>query len=142
MIDMISRGRLVSGWVRGTGRESVAHNVAPPDNWERFQEAHDFVVKAWTTPGPFRWEGKHFNYRYVNPWVKPYQKPHPPVWLPGVVSRDSLMWAAEKRIPYIMLSTRLDATPGSLPGIPRCGGGDGLRVRLPERGLLVESPRR
>ena len=25
-IDMISRGRLVSGWVRGTGRESVAHN--------------------------------------------------------------------------------------------------------------------
>ncbi len=110
MIDMISRGRLVSGWVRGTGRESVAHNVAPPDNWERFQEAHDFVVKAWTTPGPFRWEGKHFNYRYVNPWVKPYQKPHPPVWLPGVVSRDSLMWAAEKRIPYIMLSTRLDAT--------------------------------
>ena len=24
MIDLISRGRLVSGWVRGTGRESVA----------------------------------------------------------------------------------------------------------------------
>ena len=26
-IDMISRGRLVTGWVRGTGRESVAHNA-------------------------------------------------------------------------------------------------------------------
>ena len=45
MIDMISRGRLVSGWVRGTGRESVAHNSPPPYNWERFQEAHDFIVR-------------------------------------------------------------------------------------------------
>jgi alkanesulfonate monooxygenase SsuD/methylene tetrahydromethanopterin reductase-like flavin-dependent oxidoreductase (luciferase family) len=110
MIDMISRGRLVSGWVRGTGRESVAHNSPPHFNWERFQEAHEFVVKAWTTSGPFRWEGKHYHYRHVNPWVKPYQKPHPPIWLPGVVSRDSLMWAAEKRIPYIMLATEMEPT--------------------------------
>ena len=109
-IDMISRGRLVSGWVRGTGRESVAHNSPPPYNWERFQEAHEFILKAWTTPGPFRWEGKHFHYRYVNPWQRPYQKPHPPIWLPGVVSRDSLTWAAKKRIPYIMLATALEPT--------------------------------
>ena len=110
IIDMISKGRLVSGWVRGTGRESVAHNASPPYNWERFQEAHDFIIKAWTTPGPFRWEGKHFNYRYVNPWVRPYQKPHPQIWLPGVVSRDSLTWAAKNRIPYIMLATQLEPT--------------------------------
>jgi len=110
MIDVISRGRLVSGWVRGTGRESVAHNIEPHYNWERFQEAHEFIIKAWTDPGPFRWEGKHFQYRHVNPWVKPYQKPHPPVWLPGVVSRDSLMWAAEQRIPYIMLATEMEPT--------------------------------
>jgi len=110
MIDVISGGRLVSGWVRGTGRESVAHNAPPHDNWERFQEAHDFIVKAWSEPGPFRWEGKHFHYRHVNPWVRPYQKPHPQIWLPGVVSRDSLMWAAEQRIPYIMLATELGPT--------------------------------
>ncbi|MAZ63173.1 MAG: LLM class flavin-dependent oxidoreductase [Dehalococcoidia bacterium] len=110
MIDMISHGRLVSGWVRGTGRESVAHNIEPHYNWERFQEAHEFIVKAWTTPGPFRWEGKHYNYRHVNPWAKPYQKPHPPIWLPGVVSRDSLMWAAKQRIPYIMLATEMEPT--------------------------------
>ena len=110
IIDMISRGRLVSGWVRGTGRESVAHNAPPPYNWERFQEAHEFIVKAWTSSGPFRWEGKHYNYRYVNPWAKPVQKPHPPIWLPGVVSRDSLMWAAKQRIPYIMLATKMGPT--------------------------------
>lgn len=110
MIDVISHGRLVSGWVRGTGRESVAHNSPPTYNWERFQEAHEFIIKAWTTPGPFRWEGKHYQYRHVNPWVRPYQKPHPQIWLPGVVSRDSLIWAAKQRIPYIMLSTELEPT--------------------------------
>lgn len=109
-IDMISRGRLVTGWVRGTGRESVAHNAQPPFNWERFQEAHDFIVKAWTTDGPFRWEGEHYDYRYVNPWMRPYQKPHPQIMIPGVVSRNTVKWAAEHRYPYLMLSTRLEPT--------------------------------
>ena len=110
VIDMISKGRLVSGWVRGTGREMVSHNAPPAYNWERFQEAHDFIIKAWTESGPFRWEGKHYQYRYVNPWAKPYQKPHPPIMLPGVVSRDSVMWAARQRIPYVMLATKLGPT--------------------------------
>jgi alkanesulfonate monooxygenase SsuD/methylene tetrahydromethanopterin reductase-like flavin-dependent oxidoreductase (luciferase family) len=109
-IDMISRGRLVTGWVRGTGRESVAHNSQPPFNWERFQEAHDFIVKAWTTDGPFRWEGEHYDYRYVNPWMRPYQTPHPQIMIPGVVSKNTVKWAAEHRYPYLMLSTRLEPT--------------------------------
>ncbi len=113
MIDMISRGRLVTGWVRGTGRESVAHNAQPPFNWERFQEAHDFIVKAWSTPGPFRWEGEHYQYRYVNPWARPYQQPHPPIWIPGVMSRNTVAWAAKHRYPYIMLATELEPTKQS-----------------------------
>src|SRR6266508_3851488 len=113
MIDMLSRGRLVSGWVRGTGRESIAHNAQPPFNWERFQEAHDFIVKTWSTPGPFRWEGEHFQYRYVNPWARPYQEPHPPIWIPGVMSKNTVAWAAKHRYPYIMLATELDPTKAS-----------------------------
>ncbi len=113
IIDMISHGRLVSGWVRGGGRESVAHNAPPAYNWERFQEAHEFIIKAWTTPGPFRWEGKHYQYRYVNPWARPYQKPHPPIWLPGIVSPNSLKWAATNRYPYIMLASALEPTKQS-----------------------------
>jgi len=37
----------------------------------RINEAHDVVIQAWTKPGPFRYEGKHFHYRHVNPWVLP-----------------------------------------------------------------------
>ncbi|MFN0096590.1 MAG: LLM class flavin-dependent oxidoreductase [Dehalococcoidia bacterium] len=109
-IDMISRGRLVTGWVRGTGRESVAHNGQAPYNWERFQEAHDFVVKTWTQPGPFRWEGDHYQYRYVNPWSRPYQDPHPPIWIPGIMSKNTVDWSAKHRYPYVMLATELEPT--------------------------------
>src|SRR5260221_3389752 len=111
MIDVLSRGRLVAGWVRGTGRESVSHNAQSPYNWERFQEAHDFIVKAWSTPGPFRWEGEHYNYRYVNPWARPIQQPTPPMWIPGGLSRDTVKWAAAHRYPYIMLGAHEQAKP-------------------------------
>jgi alkanesulfonate monooxygenase SsuD/methylene tetrahydromethanopterin reductase-like flavin-dependent oxidoreductase (luciferase family) len=110
MIDVLSRGRLVSGWVRGTGRESIAHNAQAPYNWERFLEAHDFIVKSWTTPGPFRWEGEHFQYRYVNPWVRPYQEPYPLVWVAGVIGRAVLEWAVKRRYTYVMLDSKLELT--------------------------------
>ena len=110
MIDMISHGRLVSGFVRGGGRESVAHNAPPTYNRERFEEAHDFIIKAWTTPGPFRWEGKHYQYRYVNPWCRPLQQPHPQIWIPSTVSVETVKWCAEHRYPLVLLATKLDPT--------------------------------
>src|SRR2546422_6877514 len=109
-IDMISRGRLVSGFVRGTGIESWATNTNPAHNRERFAEAHDLIIKTWTTPGPFRWEGKHYQLRVVNPWVLPLQQPHPRVWIPGVVSRETIVWAAEHRYPYIILNAPIEET--------------------------------
>ena len=72
MIDLISSGRLIPGWVRGAGSEQLANNANPAYNREYFEEGVEFIVKAWTTPGPFRYEGKHFHYRFVNPWVLPH----------------------------------------------------------------------
>ena len=109
-IDMISGGRLVPGWVRGSGSESLFNNANPAFNRELFNEAHDFVLKTWTTPGPFRYEGKHYHYRFVNPWVLPLQKPHPPIWIPGVASPETVVWCAKHRYPYIALATFLEPT--------------------------------
>ena len=110
MIDMVSRGRLVSGFVRGGGQEQLATGVNPAFNRERFEEAHDLIVRTWTQPGPFRWEGAHYQHRVVNPWAVPLQKPHPRVWIPGVLSKETIIWAAKQRYPYIALSTAIDAT--------------------------------
>ncbi len=137
-IDMISRGRLVTGWVRGTGRESVAHNAQSPFNWERFQEAHDFVVAAWTRPGPFRWEGEHYNYRYVNPWSRPYQSPHPQIWIPGVLSRNTVKWTAEHRYPYVMLATELEPTLKSYEYYSEVAKENGYEAQTQHRGYLFK----
>jgi alkanesulfonate monooxygenase SsuD/methylene tetrahydromethanopterin reductase-like flavin-dependent oxidoreductase (luciferase family) len=109
-IDCISHGRLVPGWVRGAGSEQIFNQANPAYNREMFNEAHDLILAAWTRPGPFRWEGKHFNYRFINPWVLPYQKPHPPIMIPGVLSPETVVWCAEHRYPYLGLGTALAAT--------------------------------
>ncbi|MYE31648.1 MAG: LLM class flavin-dependent oxidoreductase [Chloroflexi bacterium] len=137
-IDLISGGRLVPGWVRGTGRESVAHNAQSPFNWERFQEAHDFVIKTWTTDGPFRWEGKHFQYRYVNPWSRPMQQPHPPIWIPGTLSKNTLRWAAEHRYPYIMLGGELDAVRESFDYYRECASNVGYEAGPEHFGYVIK----
>ena len=110
MIDMISKGRLVSGFVRGGGQEQLATGVNPAFNRERFEEAHDLIVKTWSQPGPFRWEGTHYQHRVVNPWVVPLQKPHPRIWIPGVLSKETVIWTAKHRYPYICLNTSVEAT--------------------------------
>ncbi len=46
----------------------------------------------------------------VNPWALPLQKPHPRVWIPGVLSKETIIWAAQKGYPYIALSTEIEAT--------------------------------
>lgn len=109
-IDLISRGRLVTGWVRGAGSEQFFNNANPAYNREYFNEAHDFIIQAWTKPGPWRYEGKHFHYRHVNPWALPYQKPHPQMWIPGVVSPETVQWCAEHAYPYMGLVTALGPT--------------------------------
>ena len=48
MLDVISGGRLTSGFVRGIGVESLDHNANPVYNRERFEEAHDLIVRTRT----------------------------------------------------------------------------------------------
>src|SRR4026208_2562442 len=110
MIDMVSGGRLVSGFVRGGGQEQLATGVNPAYHREGCQGAHDGIVAAGTREGPCRWEGTHYQHRVVNPWAVPLQKPYPRVWIPGVISRETIIWAAKQRYPYVALNTSIEAT--------------------------------
>ena len=105
MLDVITGGRVISGQVVGTGNEFHSYNVNPTYARERFREAHELILKAWTEPGPFAWEGKHYRLRYVNVWPRPYQRPHPPIWIPGSGSKETAEWVARKRYTYMVLPT-------------------------------------
>ena len=110
MLDCYSGGRIISGFVRGTAVETLQSGIDPTENRERFEEAHDLIIKCWTEPGPFRYEGKYYHYRVVNPWVLPMQKPYPEIWFPGLGSPESVVWAARHQHPYMNQGADLDTT--------------------------------
>jgi alkanesulfonate monooxygenase SsuD/methylene tetrahydromethanopterin reductase-like flavin-dependent oxidoreductase (luciferase family) len=101
MLDVLSNGRLVAGMVIGGGPEYFSYQVNPTHAREKFREALDLVLKAWTTPGPFLWKSKHYYFRYVNPWPRPVQQPHPPVWIPGAGSVETIEFVAQRRFAYM-----------------------------------------
>jgi alkanesulfonate monooxygenase SsuD/methylene tetrahydromethanopterin reductase-like flavin-dependent oxidoreductase (luciferase family) len=96
MLDVMSGGRLVAGLMRGIAHEYIAYNIPPDESWERFREAHELILKCWTEPEPFAWEGKYYQYRAVSIWPRPLQQPHPPVLLSGG-SPESAAYAARTR---------------------------------------------
>jgi len=105
MLDVMSGGRIVSGFVRGIGCEYLSLGVNPTDSRERFYEAHNLILRAWTEDGPFSFEGKHYQVRYANVWPRPLQRPHPPIWLPSQGSNETIEWAAQHRYPFVSVFT-------------------------------------
>jgi alkanesulfonate monooxygenase SsuD/methylene tetrahydromethanopterin reductase-like flavin-dependent oxidoreductase (luciferase family) len=105
MLDVLSDGRLAAGFPVGTSMDvNFCYGVTPTQTRPRFFEAHDLIMKAWTQPGPFTYNGKFNKLRYVNPWPKPLQQPHPPVWLAGGGSVETWEMAARHDYTYSYLS--------------------------------------
>jgi alkanesulfonate monooxygenase SsuD/methylene tetrahydromethanopterin reductase-like flavin-dependent oxidoreductase (luciferase family) len=110
MVDNLSRGRIEVGFVRGVPYEISAVNSSPVRMSERFWEAHDLIMKAWTThDGPFSWEGRYFHHRQVNIWPRPYQEPHPPVWITSL-SPGSIPAIADHRYVAATFLTGFDGS--------------------------------
>jgi alkanesulfonate monooxygenase SsuD/methylene tetrahydromethanopterin reductase-like flavin-dependent oxidoreductase (luciferase family) len=105
MIDCVSGGRLIAGFPVGTPMDTCfAYGQNPSMLRERYYEAHDFVLRAWTETDTFAFNGRFNQQRYVNIWPRPVQKPHPPIWIPGGGSVETWQWCAEMDHVYAYLS--------------------------------------
>ena len=105
MIDCISGGRLIAGFPVGSPMDTCyAYGQNPSLLRERYLEAHDLVMRAWTEPDTFAFNGRFNQQRYINIWPRPVQKPHPPVWIPGGGSVETWRWCAEMDYVYCYLS--------------------------------------
>ena len=105
MIDCISGGRLIAGFPVGSPMDTCyAYGQNPSMLRERYYEAHDLVMRAWTEEDTFAFGGRFNQQRYVNIWPRPIQKPHPPVWIPGGGSVETWRWCAEMDYVYCYLS--------------------------------------
>ena len=105
MLDCISGGRMVSGFPTGTSMDTnYAYGSNPATLRDKYAEAAELIVKAWTEPEMFTWDGRFFQLRYVNIWPRPIQQPHPPIWVPGAGSIETWDWCLEHEYNYAYLS--------------------------------------
>jgi len=77
MIDCLSNGRLIAGFVRGIPPEYIWYGVNPEESRGRFEEAYNLIMTAWT---------------------EPVQQPHPPIWI-AARSAESIEWCVKRHLP-------------------------------------------
>jgi alkanesulfonate monooxygenase SsuD/methylene tetrahydromethanopterin reductase-like flavin-dependent oxidoreductase (luciferase family) len=97
MIDCLSNGRLIAGFVRGIPAEYIWYGVNPNESRGRFQEAYDLIMTAWTNT-VWSHEGEFFNLKDCAIWPRPMQQPHPPIWI-AARSAESIEWCVERHLP-------------------------------------------
>jgi len=97
MLDCLTNGRLIAGFVRGVPGEYLWYNVDPRESRGRFEEAYELIMTAWTQP-TWSYDGQFFHFHDCALWPRPVQQPHPPVWV-AARSAESIEWCAARRIP-------------------------------------------
>jgi alkanesulfonate monooxygenase SsuD/methylene tetrahydromethanopterin reductase-like flavin-dependent oxidoreductase (luciferase family) len=97
MIDCLSNGRLIAGFVRGIPAEYVWYGVNPEESRGRFQEAYDLIMTAWTN-SVWSFEGEFYKLKDCAIWPRPLQQPHPPIWI-AARSAESIEWCVKRHLP-------------------------------------------
>ena len=143
-IDMISRGRLVTGWVRGH-RPRERRPTTPRRLSTGSATRRPTISSSPPGPrtGPSAGRVNTNNYRYVNPWAKTYQQPHPQIWIPGVMSRKHRQVGRRAPLPLRHARHR----PGAHQGFPttttrRSADENGYEAGTQHRSYLFKVPRR
>ena len=100
ILDVMSKGRLEVAFPLGTGMEYWANPINPAAARDRFKESLKIILQAWTQDGPTTHYGQFYTYRFLNPWPRPFQRPHPPCYIVGTGSPETIEIAAEYGFGY------------------------------------------
>jgi natural product biosynthesis luciferase-like monooxygenase protein len=81
MLDNLSNGRVELGVGRGyQPSEYRGYGIDQTRSRELFDESIEIIRRAWTRER-LDFEGEHYRFHDVEVRPRPYQKPHPPIWL-------------------------------------------------------------
>lgn len=86
LLDNLCKGRLDVGIGRGSifnEYEYVGYGLRSDDSRERTAEAIEILRRAWTEE-PFAYKGKFYDLSFPALRPRPFQRPHPPIWLSSV----------------------------------------------------------
>ena len=96
MLDHLSHGRVDFGTGRSTPYEQTGMGIDPRDTRDMWEESLTMIPKIWESD-TFEWEGRFWNVPPRQVLPKPYQKPHPPIWV-AALQPSTYERAADKGI--------------------------------------------
>jgi len=100
MVDQLTDGRVEFGTGRSNAYEQLGLGVDPRDTRGMWDEAITMIPQIWQAE-EFSWEGRFWKVPKRRVLPKPYQKPHPPIWLAGT-QPSTYGLAAEKGIGVLL----------------------------------------
>lgn len=107
-VDQISRGRLIFGVGRsGVAKTYEAYGVPYAESRERFAEALDIIMKAWTDP-VISYQGRFHSFQNVTVTPQPLQKPLPEIRV-AATSPDTFATTGRQGLPIFLAVRHEDA---------------------------------
>ncbi|MEO8456468.1 MAG: LLM class flavin-dependent oxidoreductase [Chloroflexota bacterium] len=102
LVDILSNGRLDVGVGRGnSASEFETYGMGLDERRGRFEEALDFVLRAWTEQH-FDFEGEFWRFHNVAIYPTPTQTPHPPVFVASSGSVETMQLIAKRGLPLLI----------------------------------------
>lgn len=93
VLDILSNGRLEFGTGRSTLFEQEQFRINPAETRDMWREALEIIPQMWMKE-TFSYKGKYFDIPERNILPKPYQQPHPPIWM-AATNEESFPLAGE-----------------------------------------------
>jgi alkanesulfonate monooxygenase SsuD/methylene tetrahydromethanopterin reductase-like flavin-dependent oxidoreductase (luciferase family) len=101
MVDHLSNGRVDFGTGRSAPYEQTGMGIDPRDTRAMWEESLAMIPKIWQQ-GQFSWEGQFWQVPPREVLPKPFQQPHPPIWV-AAMQPSTYQLAAEKGIGVMAL---------------------------------------
>ena len=101
MVDQLSHGRVDFGTGRSAPYEQTGMGIDPRYTRDMWEESLTMIPKIWESD-TFEWQGQFWNVPPREVLPKPYQKPHPPIWV-AALQPATYQIAAEKGIGVMAL---------------------------------------
>src|SRR5580693_5879831 len=85
-LDQFTGGRIAVHIITGGSDDEMARDgdsLTKDERYERTSEYLDIVRQEWTSPTPFDYEGKYYQVKGAFGAIKPFRKPHLPIYFGG-----------------------------------------------------------